>query len=119
MATPNVVQTDNGNQGVTLTSAVLGANDTTLGFTVPPCQQAYFEVQGTLSAGSVTLQASFDGGTTWLPLQASSAGTTSNTTAVTPNPVSLTLPGGALLRVVSTGVTGSPQWFIGYSRAFI
>lgn len=110
----NVTAIDNGAQGVTLTSTQLGATDNTSSFTFPPCQGAYLQVQGTLSAGTLALQASFDGGTTWVALAS-----TLSVSAPTTNPVPFTAPGGAICRVATAGVTGSPVWYIGYQKAFI
>lgn len=114
MATQTVTQTDNGIQGITLTSA-LGNADTSTTFAFPPCQQAYMWLQGTLGSATVTLQVSYDGGTTW---EAFSTGTTLS--ALPTNPVSFIPPGGALCRVISAGGSGAAlNWYIGYSKAFI
>jgi hypothetical protein len=122
MTTQQLVITDSGNQGASVTTAVaLGNADISTSWSPPPAQQAYFNLQGTVGspAATATVEASFDGGTTWVVLKDNN-NVAMSYTAVTANPIPMTLPAGALLRFHTTGGTGtSLNAFITYAKAFI
>lgn len=70
MATKNGVQVDNNGGMLTWTWAAMANADVGLGVSTAKCQGLAYQVLGTLGvAGSVQLEGSNDGGTTWALLK--------------------------------------------------